>query len=366
MQEFAGRVPAVARRRWSIATERAAPSRIGTRAPVAVLSMALALATSAEARAASGSEPDAAAAQRRQELHNAGQQRFDAGDYEGALTLWIDAHEQLPPDPELEAYRAVLLHAIAEAALRASEHSGEREPLVRAKAVYEQDLDPQRGPERGGVSDQEQLAALVERERELDAALADGEARDGRAPSSTGPGPGAVARVEPAVKARSIYMYFSPGILAVDLEDGSLGYQYSFGGGPLWTRPNGFTFAVGGGFEHWLRLNEMSKAHVIGLGGELRVGASRGKWFAYGMTGVFLDIYNNKTTNAVGLQSQETRVGVGFPISAGFWWYFTRGFFVGSELGPDLDIRPSTDIAGMKTRELAIPFQWKVLLGGRF
>lgn len=159
-------------------------------------------------------------------------------------------------------------------------------------------------------------------------------------------------------------MYLTPGVLAVNLENGSLGYQYGFGGGRLWTHRSGFTFAVGGGFEHWLRVSELSKAHVIGIGAELRLGASREKWFAYGMTGVFLNIYNVK--NSMAVTPQSTKAHLGFPIVAGFWWFLLPGFFIGTELGPDLDIRPVTDVFGETTRQLLIPFQWKVLLGGRF
>ncbi len=112
-------------------------------------------------------------AQRRQELHNAAQARFDAGDYDGALEQWIRVHDELPADPELEAYRAVLLHAIASAAALSHEASGDPEPLSRALAVYEHDLDPNRGREDGGISDPEQLRPLVERQQSLEAALAE-------------------------------------------------------------------------------------------------------------------------------------------------------------------------------------------------
>lgn len=108
---------------------------------------------------------------RRQELHNAAQARYDAGDFDGALEQWLRVHDELPPDPALEAYRAVLLHAIASAAEEAHAASGDVAPLRSALAVYERDLDPNRAREDGGISEPDQLRALVERQRSLEAAL---------------------------------------------------------------------------------------------------------------------------------------------------------------------------------------------------
>ncbi|MCB9748799.1 MAG: hypothetical protein H6713_02205 [Myxococcales bacterium] len=330
---------------------------------IAALVVALALApASASARAGD----DAEASRKRQELHNAGQERFDVGDYEGALGLWLQAHDELPPDPELEAYRAVLLHAIAEAALRASEQRGDAAPLERAQEAYAHDLDPERGPGEG-VTDPDQRALLVERQRQLDAALAERQPGDEPPSDPEEPPP-----EEPPPKGgldtpRPSYMYVAPGLFAINVEIPSwVGFQYGFGGGRLWRHGGGFTLGVGGAFEHWLRVGDDYKAHVFGVGGELRLGASAEKWFAYGMTGVFLNVYNTKMTGIVLGERAGTKVGGGFPIVGGFWWRFTPGFFVGGELGPDLDLRPRTDLLTVTTTELMVAFQVKLLIGGRF
>ncbi|MCA9690127.1 MAG: hypothetical protein R3A51_12990 [Nannocystaceae bacterium] len=318
---------------------------------------------------ASAAAPVDAAASRRQALHNAGQERFDAGDYQGALDLWIEVHDSLPPDPELAAYRAVLLHAIASAAQKAHEQGAGDEPVRRAHGVIERDLDPARGVEDGGITprDREPLAS---RDQELQRLLGPSTSAPAAAttaapvegPTSSAPAP----RAGPQLLR---YMHLTPGILAFNLEDTSwLGYVYGFGGGGMWTfaGPSKFAVALGGAFEHWLYLPELEKRHIIALGAELRLGTARERWFAYAMTGINLNIHHTKVLNQLLPTQTFTMVGGGFPIVVGVWWIVFRGLYLGTELGPDFTFRSSTDALGSKTLNLVIPFQWKALLGWRF
>ncbi|MCA9688123.1 MAG: hypothetical protein KC636_00835, partial [Myxococcales bacterium] len=135
------------------------------------LAAALALSPISVARAQVTIESPAAAT-RRQDLHNAGQARYDAGDYAGAFEQWAQVHAELPDDPALAAYRAVLLHAIGSAALEAHAQ-GDPAALEPAAAIFERDLDPARTAAQGGVEDPAQRSALLEKKRALDLAVAE-------------------------------------------------------------------------------------------------------------------------------------------------------------------------------------------------
>lgn len=159
------------------------------------------------------------------------------------------------------------------------------------------------------------------------------------------------------------YFHLKPGVLAFNVENtGQLGYQWGLGGGAYWSTRSGFAAAVGGDVEHWFVLKDIGDFHLLTIGPEVRLGYSRPRWFLYGMFGATFNAYI--VDNALFGQG-DTGVGVGFPFGIGFWGLVARRFYMGTELGPDVDLYFYTSVFGSTEVTTIIPFQWKVMLGWR-
>ncbi len=159
------------------------------------------------------------------------------------------------------------------------------------------------------------------------------------------------------------YFHLKPGALAVDVDNTDLlGYQYGLGGGGFWSHRSGFAWAVGVDFEHWMHLTDFGDLHLLSLGPELRLGGSGNRWFAYGMFGTNLNIHIGDNLFILG---DRADVGLGFPFAAGIQGLVTESFYIGTELGPDVNVIFYDTVFGTET-DVFVALNWKILLGWRF
>jgi hypothetical protein len=116
-----------------------------------------------------------------QELANQGSAKFEIADYEGAIELWEQAHDRLPPTVEYASMRAQLQVLLAHAHVQAYAVDEDPQHLHKADklfAAFLEALDPADTVDRAQIeSEREELAAELAR---LDAIRAEREEAEAR------------------------------------------------------------------------------------------------------------------------------------------------------------------------------------------
>ena len=169
---------------------------------------------------------------------------------------------------------------------------------------------------------------------------------------------------------RSTYFHLQPGIIEVGLDvDGLarptdwLGFRYGLGVGGYFANSKGFIFTVGGQFEHWLYLTNTSGLHMFRLGPEFRIGGGGRRWFLYGLLG-FNGALLLGTYNAFGFRESDLDPGLDFPFGIGFQGLIIGGFYMGTELGPNVDIIFNDEFSN--DVNTVVSLTWRGILGWRF
>ena len=83
-----------------------------------------------------------------EDLYTQGQEKFDAGDYDGAGDLWAEAVRALPENPDNSATRETIMNLALDAYVRAYRNDKERSHVDKAKALldeYEASLEASGG-----------------------------------------------------------------------------------------------------------------------------------------------------------------------------------------------------------------------------
>jgi len=73
-------------------------------------------------------------------LHRTGEERFEAGDYAGARSAWVDAYRQVEGSEDTWPYRTTLLSLIVTATLDEFEAEGDRQPVQDVAAMLDEAL----------------------------------------------------------------------------------------------------------------------------------------------------------------------------------------------------------------------------------
>lgn len=140
------------------------------------------------------------------------------------------------------------------------------------------------------------------------------------------------------------YIYGSPGIVAIPMDEDDFAdldptWQWSFGGGYLWTPTRLFKVSLGGAFEHTI-LNFDSEpvgdnldANMIRILPEVRIGAGTNRVWGYGLIGPGLGI---TVVDDDVLDDSEAAPGFIMQIGGGVQGVVWRSLFLGGELDFDL------------------------------
>ena len=80
-------------------------------------------------------------------LHRTGEDRFEAGDYAGARSAWIDAYLLVDPAEDSWPYRTTLLSLIVTATLAEFEAGGSDEPVQEVALMLDEALAARLDPE---------------------------------------------------------------------------------------------------------------------------------------------------------------------------------------------------------------------------